>query len=350
MLARIPSLVQFIVVDILILVCLGAGSLARFTDAWGWNGPQPLFSPVNGVVWGATVIGLLLLFLLGRQIWKPRVQVVTWSPVRHFGSISVVAPGDSWGVRTVVFTNHPAYVFVDLVAGVLPLALVFFSWDDDVKYNPTMRLWHWALGVWAAIPIMRLLCWYVLRRRPDLGEISSSPSQMRKVEWELAWQPVIAFWVIAALVLTPALAVAFSVDKAVDPPLDASVYEKIVADNYAHEEQRFRITGKVLGELREWPADGKLHPAAGILMSSPGGDAVIVCTVHDLNRMKKNVAKARDGELSCTVRVMQPMEFAKKSSLPASIHSYVEHYNWRPSDFPPPAEGQSRLFLRWVDP
>lgn len=349
MLARIPSLVQFLVVDIFIVVCLGVASLARFTDSWGWNGPEPLFGPVDGVVWGATVIGLLLLFLLLKQIWTPRVQVVTWSPVRHFGSVSVVMSGDSWGVKTVVFTNHPAYVFIDLVAGAIPLAMVFFSWGDDVQYNPTLRLWQWALGVWTFIPLTRLVCWYVLRRRPDLGEISTSPKRMREVEWELAWKPTFAFWVIVTAVMIPATAMAFMVDRSEDLPLDAATYESIVADNYAHEEQRFRITGKLTSELKEWPAEGKLYPAAGVLLEAQAGQAIIVCTVHDLSRMKKNVSQARDGEFTCVVRVMQPMEFVS-SSRPASIHTYAKQYNWRLSDFPPSAEGKPRLFLRWVDP
>ncbi len=351
MLARIPFLVQLIVADVLILVCLGVAGLARLTDAWGWNGGTRLFAPVDAVAWGAMLAGLVLLVLLLRQIWRPRVQEVSWSPVRHFGSLMVVAPGDPWATKAQVLTNHPCYVLLDLVAGVLPLFLVMVSWNDLVQYHPAIRLWHWGLAVWACIPLARLLCWYVLRRRPDLGASAAKSAARRKeLEWELAWKPTLAFWAIALAVTLPAVAVAFSVDKETDPPLDATTHASIVADTLAHEEKRFRITGEIIGELKEWPREGALHPAAGVLLKVPGGEAVLVCTVHDLGRMKQNVAGAKDGRLSCTARVMQPLDAPVRPAQPVSMDTYRTQYHWRIADFGPVPEGTTRLLLRWVDP
>lgn len=352
MLARIPSLVQMIVMDILVTLCLGAGALARFTDAWGWNDGRHLFAPVDGVVWGASAIGLFLLYLLVRQMWNPRVQEVSWSPVRHFGSISVVVPGDSWSVRTTFLTSHPAYVLLDLVAGVIPMVIVDLSWEDDITYNPTMRLWHWALGVWALIPTVRLACWFLFRRRPDFGPQVSTRSAAKAMEWELAWKPTMAFWGIAFAALIPATTVAFLVDREKDPVLDAAMYQSIIADTAAYEEERFHITGKMVGALKEWPVDGELHPGAGLLLEVPGGEALVVCNVHDLKRMKRSLEKSarQGGDLSFTVRVMQPKERPGKPFKPASIDAFVKLYNWRFTDFAAAPGGKPRLLLRWVDP
>jgi hypothetical protein len=211
MLDRIPALAQLIVIDVFILVCLGVGGLARIADWLGWHGARHFPAP-DGLVWGSFAFGLFLLVMLLKQVILVRIQKVSWSPVRHFGGFSVVFGNDYSRSEVNIFSSHPAYVLADLVAGFLPLMLVLASWNDDPAHNPVALLWRWALGVWAFIPLARLLGWYVFRRGPGLvkkiqGDMPKYLAQ--RLEWVVAWQPVLMMWAIIIVVVGIPLTMTF---------------------------------------------------------------------------------------------------------------------------------------------
>lgn len=202
----IPSLVQLAFTEMFATAPLGAGVLARIADRMGWNG-TPSLPPLTFGVFGYAAFGSFFLWLVMRDIWNPGVREVRWSPVQHFGVLDVVSVGGRGSVRYAFLGSHPSYVLMDLFALTIPLSLVIYSWGDDTQHNPAAGVARWWLVLGAAIPILRLFCWYVLRRGPNVIAAVLGPKATARerlaFEWRQFWSGPLVFWamVIALLFL-----------------------------------------------------------------------------------------------------------------------------------------------------
>ncbi|MBS0657295.1 MAG: hypothetical protein JSR82_03490 [Verrucomicrobia bacterium] len=331
MLSRLPSLVQMLVVEVVAVVCLGAGGFARLAG-------HPSSEPLSARVFAQLLLGLLAGWLLLRQICRPRLQQVSWSPVRQFGPVAVVLPNDPSATQTVVLSSHPSYVLLDLVAGLLPGFLAWASWGDDPALNPSAPLWRWSLAIWAVFPLARLLCWYGLGRGPDLlREIASGRTRAAsQLGWELAWRPVLAFAVIATTVTLPGLALGVRDTRrteAATPLLDATRVAEIRATPAAFRDARLRVRGRMLGAIQQWPAGGGKQASAGIrLQTADGAQVLVFCDVHRLREFERLVARGASVELTLLVRVLE------NGGREIGRH-YSTYYGWNPADFGPAPSG-----------
>lgn len=341
MLSRIPWLVQLIVLELLAIVCLGAGGLARLAAPAGSE-------PIGVRVFVQLALGLGGFWLILRQIWGPRLQAVSWSPVRNFGPVGLVFSNDPAATRTVVLSSHPSYVLLDLVAGALPGVLTWVSWGDDPAQNPAALLWRWSLGVWVAIPLARLAAWHLLGRGPELlRQAGGSERAASRLGWELAWQPVLAFWAIAAVVCVPGLFFGFrdaQRSEAATPGLDAARVAEIRAEPVRFRDARLRLRGRPVGPLQRWPAQAGKQASAGLCLATADGTEVVVfCDVHRLREFERLVSRpGATGELSFLVRVLE------NGGREVGTH-YSKYYAWNPQAFGPDPSGR-RLLTYFVDP
>lgn len=353
MLSRIPSLVQLVVVELLAVVCLGGGGIAPILDAFGLCGHPPL-APLSLRVFVQLALGLGLMWLTLRPIWRPRLEAVSWSPLRTFGPVSVALPGDPSAARTVVLSSHPSYVLMDLLAGLLPAFLTWASWGDDPAHNPTMHVWHWSLLTWCIVPLARLSCWFGLRRGPDLlEELEQQISPRgagRQLGWELAAKPVLAFWIIAVCVCLPGLALGMRDARQLEaktPVLNAETAAAIQAQPGNFRDTRLRLRGQLVGELKQWSGQPGQSKSAGVCLQPASGPQLLVfADVHRLREFEKLVAQSRlrdgDATFTCLARLLD--NGGRK--IPSSFSKY---YDWRPEDFGPAPTG-GRMLLYFVDP
>ena len=163
--SKLPSIVQIIFAEFVMTICLGG--LAPYL--YRAIRPQRLSTTPPPLDWSDAAFGAIGLALLVWLMWGPlfpRVAGVSWTPVFHTGKLDAIAVMPSASVDYGFVTNHPSYVFIDLI-------MVGFWWffrvvmrEGDAERLYEANLW---VAVAAIVPVWRLICWYLLRRRPAAG-------------------------------------------------------------------------------------------------------------------------------------------------------------------------------------
>lgn len=157
---KLPSVVQILVAEFMVTICLGG--LAPY--AYRVMFPRKLSYAPFPLDWGDAAFGALGIALLAWLMWGPlfpRIAGVSWTPVFRAGGAVTTMP--SAAVDYGFATNHPSYVFIDAI-------VVGFWWffrvimgEGDPERVYEANLW---VAVASIVPIWRLICWYILRRRP----------------------------------------------------------------------------------------------------------------------------------------------------------------------------------------
>ncbi|PTX99864.1 hypothetical protein DB346_18820 [Verrucomicrobia bacterium LW23] len=368
------------VIELLAALLLGMGVLHRIALGKGWYGPHnDAFAYINPPPPGdATVIGFAvaggLLMMLGlRGIVWPHFKVEQVSTPRHIGPVSVVVPGDSWSVSTAVITTHPAYVLVDLFAAILPVLLLLASLGMDIDYYPTLYGAWWTLAVLAVFPVARLLCWYVLRRRPHMLEPATrdwSAARVRNLHWHLAWWPVLLLWIIALATGGTGLGVAMVAGaRESDETRVKEDFATQFTTPEASDRKRFAVEGRFAGNLHLWPRDvpNRRDQCAAVMVTLPGRSTPCLMLVEgaDVKRfcaatgIPPRTGEALAGkEFRAKIRIMRPLptpevaETRRRSgNLPWLAEHFYQHYNASPAALGvDPRNPPDGMMVQWVDP
>ncbi len=195
--SKLPSIVQILFAEFVMTLCLGglAPHLYRAIRPRQLSyTPPPL--DWSDAAFAAAGVALLIWLMWGPLF--PRLAGVSWTPVFHTGKLDAFAVMPSASVDYGFLTNHPSYVFIDLL-------IVGFWWffrmvmsTGDAERLYEANLW---VAVAAIVPAWRLICWYVLRRRPV------APAQTIRE----AWMPIGNLYVWFMLPLSLILVIAFMV-------------------------------------------------------------------------------------------------------------------------------------------
>ncbi len=195
---KIPSLIQILVADwiaVLFMFPVVSKLYERLNPSVGFRS-----LPQDKADYVFFAIGLLVFLWLLATIFRPAVHPTTFIPVFHAGGVYV--PNPQMRADYLFSSTHPSYVLIDL----LSCSLWWFArwawsegWQERV-YQGTILL---VMGM--AVPILRLLAWYVLGLRPKGEDVQE--------EVRNSWKPVALLYglllviaVIAAAIIIPASA------------------------------------------------------------------------------------------------------------------------------------------------
>jgi hypothetical protein len=155
---RLPSIVQILVAEFVMALALG-GLVPRVLFVRPRE-PSPPPLDLSDLLLAAVGLALLAWLLWG--VFRPRLVQASWVPVFRAGQAMAVPMLDA-EVTYPFATNHPSYVFIDLiVVGFWG----FLRWA--IKLGDPERLYEGNLWIAVAllVPACRLIAWYVLRLRP----------------------------------------------------------------------------------------------------------------------------------------------------------------------------------------
>lgn len=183
-LVKLPSLVQIIVAEVLMVLML-----TPLVAAMAGRVFQPASATVKTTVsWGDAVwfaIGLALLAWLLLSIFRPRIGKVSWVPV--FGAGGAAVWNSSWASGYALPSTHPSFVFVDAVATAFAgvIAYLWLLQFDD------MWLYAWSIiGAGAIVPVLRLVAWFGLGLRPSRAVSDAAQRGAAERVSAEAWKPV----------------------------------------------------------------------------------------------------------------------------------------------------------------
>jgi hypothetical protein len=209
LLQRVPSIVEVWFVEFL-AVMIFSPALGRLIDAYGFGACPPQPEMLDGFAWGSFAVGVLLMAWVVRRILRPRVTTVTWTPVfvaRGTGGVShVPVPMTGATVTYDVLSSHPSFALIHVLTFPLPLIALIGGLDGTCNMQFFRLFGVVGLVTLAGIAALRIVTWYVLRRGRAEIEASVPPGwTFARLEWEMAWRPVLAtLGLIAACILIPA--------------------------------------------------------------------------------------------------------------------------------------------------
>ena len=205
-LRRVPSIIEVWFFEFIFIMALAMG-LGRLLDGLGVGGCPPAAGSVDGTAFGFIAVGLALGVPVLWRILRPKVVTVTWTPVfiaRDLGPISHLAIGmRSATVTYQVLSSHPSYALVNLLTLPIPVVMLLGAAERGCALSNLKLIGISALVIMGALVLLRLVCWYGLRLgRRDIEAATPDGLSPARLEWELAWQPVVAtFALLAALAL-----------------------------------------------------------------------------------------------------------------------------------------------------
>jgi hypothetical protein len=199
LLRRVPSIIEIWFLEFLALLALGLG-LGAWSDAFGLGRCPPAAS---GFDWNSAAFvgfGLVFAFFAVRRILKPTVKLVEWTPVHTVKGVLPVpipVPQTSGRVEYHVLSSHPSYGFVHVLTLPIPLIGVIAMFDGLCTTSYFHHFGVITLILIAALIILRIVSWYGLK----LGRERLAPPpgmSAAALEWQLAWQPVVAMLLLMA--------------------------------------------------------------------------------------------------------------------------------------------------------
>jgi len=172
---KIPSLVQIFIAEFLGVLFLSV----PFSKLYEKTHPSVAYRtpPLDKWDYIFIALGALLIVWVLATIFRPAVHATRFVPVFHSGGLYVANP--EMAADYLFSSTHPSYIFIDLlvVGFYWFVRSLWASYWQERAYQGTIML-----GLALAIPVLRLLAWYVLRLRPR-GENT-------RTEVGSSWKPV----------------------------------------------------------------------------------------------------------------------------------------------------------------
>lgn len=235
---RVVGVVKISVAAWVAMFCLGA-VVADLLLLRGVHGCPPLPRQTGGMLYIALPLGLWLYAWSLHRIFVPRLATEAHRPTLQVGPI--IAQNPMLKAQEFTFcTTHPSYLLLDLVTLVGAWVLVAVA-PDTVGCG---KAWEWARGrvafaVALSIPVLRLLGWYVLRRRPPQGAEQG------------AWRPVAIYLgiLVGPLVLGAGPLWRMWSGKRSAPVVDATAFTGGLAAHEGLLNKVVRVRGRCVGEV-----------------------------------------------------------------------------------------------------
>jgi hypothetical protein len=196
---RVPSIIEIWFFEFLCIMGLSLG-IARLLDGLGVGGCPPAAGAIDGTAFGCIAFGLAMAVPAMWRLLRPRVEDVTWTPTfiaRDVAPVPLPVKMRAATVHYQVLTSHPSYGLVHLLT--LPVAVVALlgarSYGCATSFFKLFGLT--ALALIALIVAVRFAVWFAARGGRDRIAVPEGWTFAR-LEWELAWQPVVAMFLLFA--------------------------------------------------------------------------------------------------------------------------------------------------------
>lgn len=322
---RVVGVVKISVAAWVAMFCLGAVA-ADLLVLRGVHGCPPMPRQTGAMLYIALPLGLYLYGWSLHRIFAPRLATEAHRPTLTVGP--VIAQNPMLRAQAFTFcTTHPSYLLLDLVTLLGAWVLVAVA-PDLVGCG---KVWEWARGraalaVALSIPALRLLGWYVLRRRPPEGAEQG------------AWRPVAIFLGIlgAPLVLGSGPLWKMWSGKRKAPVVSEAAFKGGLA---AHEEllgQVVRVRGRCVGEqpvrCRCGGPQGNDCAQTEVLLDLGGAGQVLVQALSDPEDLAGEARGCSGRELETFGRLHRVPE-----SAPARADSLTPRLPCRDYGLPPGA-------------
>jgi len=200
LLRRVPSIIEVWFLEFLTIIPL-ALAFGSWLDRLGLRGCPPAGFGIDGSSIGIALFGLAAGFFALRRIFKPMIAKISWTPVHTVKGVLPVpipVPQRSGTVEYEVLSSHPSYGFVHLLT--LPIPAVGLLATDSCATSFFPLFGAVGIALIAALIILRLVSWYVLRLGRDEIERQTPPGMTpAQMEWAFAWQPMISMVVLIGL-------------------------------------------------------------------------------------------------------------------------------------------------------
>ncbi len=209
-LRRVPSIIEIWFLEFLALIPLSLG-IGHWLNGVGAGGCPPAPSGIDGTGAGFILVGALFGVFAVRRILRPKVSIAEWTPVHHAGPLIVAQSAAR--VRYAVLSSHPSYALVHLLTAPLPLVgvLALAERNCGVSFFPLFGAAAFALL--AALVLLRLVSWHGLRLGRDAIEANLPPGwSARRLEWELAWRPMLTTVILIGSFIVVPMAYFFAKD------------------------------------------------------------------------------------------------------------------------------------------
>jgi hypothetical protein len=208
LLQRVPAVVEIWFIEFVAVISLSLG-LARVGDGLGITGCPPAAEGIDATALGTVAFGLAVGCFVVWQVFRPRVINVTWTPVfvaRDVAGLShLPVPMPSATVTYPVLNSHPSYALTGLLTLPVPLVGLLGAAGGDCSMSFFRLFGPIGIGLLLLLALLRVVVWYGLRRGRAEIEAALPPGwSMSRLEWEMAWRPMLtAAGLVAACVLVP---------------------------------------------------------------------------------------------------------------------------------------------------
>lgn len=299
MLAYVPSLIQVIVVEMIgaFFVSVGVATYATRRGVIGCPGdPETAFGLMQAVV---VLLGLAMtLWTLRRIFWPSLVRHGVYSQLRVFmGNLHLTIPYRDAG--SIGFpSTHPAYAAAEAAFFVFFIIPLFALGTRGEFVGCTLQysfaLWWTFVALLFCFPLLRIIAWYLLRRRYATREENAHAGRIATVVWwPLAITVPVALYLFGSVLLPPLWA----------KRLDAASFAGGLAANAALDGAMVRVRGTI-SEPPQSCACAKGRPracyVADALLDLGEGGIVVVRGISDY---ASNVLKLGEGPLPREVSV-----------------------------------------------
>lgn len=294
MLAAIPSLIQIIFVEMIgaFFVAVGVATFAARRGVIGCAGDSEIAIGALQIV--VVPLGVLMVgWTLWRIFWPTLVRHGVYDQMRIFlGNLHLTIPYRAAGTVDIPST-HPAYapleasLFCFFVIPLIALGTRGEFVGCSLQYS--FALWWTFVPLLFAFPALRLIAWYVLRRRyPTRAEDAYAAEAATSVYLPLAIALPVALFVFGSVLLPPLWA----------KRLDAASFAGGLPDHAELDGAMVRVAGTLAAEPVTCacaPGRPRACYVADVLLDLGDGGSVVVRGLSDYAAKLLKLAEAGDG-------------------------------------------------------
>jgi hypothetical protein len=320
-----PSLIQVWFVEFFLIVPL-AFFVAKLIDIKGGFGCPGEPSSIGGTMWGALALSLLAGFFFIRNLVRPRIREVSWTPMVDsglgVGGWSLLLPNSRATVHYAFLSSHPSHALLLLITLWLPLALLLATENEGCSTLYWKAFGIAGLSIIAVMALLRVLAYYVFRfGRRDLRV---GPARLG---WEMGWRPTLSLVIAMHLIAWIPLGIMFWQDARRIAHLPVATATMVPGADRTY----VRVEGTLKGApvLRPVPKDnrgGNNYLSAAALVALDGGGEVLLTAKGSWVPSFIGALKAAKGGRIATVGALV-QDYSKSDR---------EYYAYSDADLPAP--------------
>lgn len=320
-----PSLVQVWFVEFFFIVPL-AFFVAKLIDIRGGFGCPGEPSPIGATMWGALALSLVAGYFFVRNLIRPKVRDVSWTPMVDsglgVGGWSLLLPNNRATVRYAFLTSHPSHALLLLLTLWLPLTLLLATENEGCSTLYWKAFGIAGLSIIAIVAAVRVVAFYVLR----LGQRDQRLFTPR-LGWEMGWRPTFSLVLIAHLIAWIPLGIMFWQDarRIAHLPVATATMTPGAERTYVRVEGTLKGT-PILRPVAKDNRGGNNYLSAAALVALDGGGEVLLTAKgswvpHFIGALKV----AKDGRIAAVGALVR--DYSKTDR---------EYYGYTDAGLPPP--------------